>query len=131
MGCLDHWSRHPCSFFKAFFSILDTYDLDMPRSLAVSFWVMGGALPRPYLRLMIFCSLSVRSFVIQEGRADRWSQCIILSRGLIPPSLMISMMTISLPSLSVPIGSYRDTSLAVFFRIRSIINSSLSIHLAA
>ena len=66
--------------------------------------------------------------VFMQFNCSTKRSCATSSRSSSPT---ISIKVISFPSLSVPIGSDNDNSISFFLSLRSIIRSSLSIHLAA
>ena len=79
------------------------------------------------LQLLCLLFIYYNSSHFACNNADKSSNSTTSSSSL----TTTSKSWIWLPSLSVPIGSYRETSFDVFFFARKCINSSLSIHLAA
>ncbi len=85
----------------------------------------------PYRILIISRSLSSSCSSIRRDRHLNFSIISMSSTTSRCSCSHTSIRFISFPSLSVPIGSYKDTSRVTFFLARNIIKSSLSMHFAA
>ena len=99
----------------------------MPLSAAISRWVRGGLLSKPYRMVMIIFSRSSKhsstSFRtwIQESRASKFS-------SISSSTLMTSIRDRAFPSPSESNVSDRETSPCSFFCERKCIRISFSMH---
>lgn len=114
MSCLP--LRQLFSFARARFSMRDTYERDMPSFLPTSRCGMAMPFAKPY-RISITIRSRSSKMLCAALRTARHAELLIAVSATGFSALAItSASVISLPSLSVPSGSSKETSLFFLFR---------------
>lgn len=113
MSCLP--LRQLFSFARARFSMRDTYERDMPSFLPTSRCGMAMPFAKPY-RISITIRSRSSKMLCAALRTARHAELLIAVSATGFSALAItSASVISLPSLSVPSGSSKETSLFFSF----------------